>query len=103
LTCAQASVIEPWVNIEQKVNDWVDVIVLRNAEGGDPWSARFLIEGFWPTVGAVEDLAPVGGAIMPDGRDQYVLTFPPSKTREVVELVAEQGGWLCERQTVVPE
>jgi hypothetical protein len=91
------------VNIEQKVNDWVDAIVVRNAEGGDEWTARFLIEGYWPVVGAIEDLASLGGAIMPDGRDQYVVSFPAAKTREVVELVAEQGGWLCERQTVAPE
>jgi len=92
-----------WVKIEQKVNDWVDAIVARNRDGGGQWTARFLIVGFWPMVGAEEDLATVGGAIIPDGHEQYVITFPAAKTREVVELVAEQGGWLCERQTPVPE
>jgi hypothetical protein len=87
------------VNIEQKVNDWVDVITAHNAGSVGLWSARFLIAGFWPTVGAAEDLAAVGGSILPDGHEQYIVTFPPVKTREVVELVAEQGGWLCERQT----
>jgi len=90
------------VNIEQKVNDWVDAITLRNAGNADPWTARFLIEGYWPKVGAEEDLAAIGGAIEADGDNQYVLTFPASKSREAVEMVAEQGGWLCERQTVAP-
>ena len=86
------------------MNDWVATIVARNANVGsdDRWTARFLIEGYWPVVGAPEDLAAIGGTIVLDARDQYVVTFPPSKTREAVELVAEQGGWLCERQTPVP-
>ncbi|HKO53996.1 MAG TPA: hypothetical protein VJV79_40085 [Polyangiaceae bacterium] len=87
------------VDIEQKINDWVDAIAAHNTDGADLWRARFLIGGFWPVFGGVEDLAGVGGAIIADGKEQYILTFPPSKTREVVELVAEQGGWLCERQT----
>ncbi len=90
------------MNIEQKVNDWVDAIGARNATDAGLWRARFLIAGYWPTVGAVEDLAALGGTITADGNEQYVLTFPATKTREAVELVAEQGGWLCERQTVVP-
>jgi hypothetical protein len=90
------------VNIEQKVNDWVDAIPAHNVGSVDLWSARFLIAGFWPVVGAVEDLAGVGGTITPEGNEQYVLTFPPAKVREVAELVAEQGGWLCERQTLGP-
>jgi len=90
------------VNIEQKVNDWVVAIAERNAESGERWGARFVIEGFWPTVGATEDLAAIAGTIRADGPNQYALTFPPAKTREAVELVAEQGGWLCERQTPPP-
>ena len=99
LTRAEGHGIPIWVNCEQKVNDWVDAIAAHNADNIDPWTARFLIAGYWPMVGAVEDLAGVGGTIIPDGHDQYLLTFPRSSTREVVELVAEQGGWLCERQT----
>jgi len=91
------------VNIEQKVNAWVDTIVAYNAGKTDQWTARFLIQGFWPAVGAVEDLAGVGAAITPDGNEQYLVTFPPLKLQETVELVAEQGGWLCERQTPGPE
>ncbi len=96
------------MNIEQKVNDWVTAIAARNASNVgnagnvERWTARFLIAGYWPVVGAPEDLAEIGAAISADGRDQYVLTFPPSKTREAVELVAEQGGWLCDRQTPAP-
>jgi len=86
------------VNIEQKVNDWVDAIALRNGAGAEPWTARFIIEGYWPTVGAEEDFAAIGGSIAADGSGQYVVTFPASRMREAVELVAEQGGWLCERQ-----
>ena len=93
----------PWkVNIDQKVNDWVEAIVVRNADNAGPWTARFVIAGYWPTVGAVEDLAELGGSIFADGHDQYVVTFPAEKVREAAQLVAEQGGWLCERQTVVP-
>lgn len=87
------------VQIEQKVNDWVDTIAAHNVDNLDLWRARFLIPGYWPMVGAAEDLGGVGGTIENDGKDQYLLTFPPPKTRQVVELVAEQGGWLCERQT----
>ncbi len=90
------------MKIEQKVNDWVEAIVAHNAGNVEPWTARFLIQGYWPMVGAAEDLAAIGGTITPNGRDQYVLMFPSSRAREAVELVAEQGGWLCERQTVLP-
>jgi hypothetical protein len=86
-----------------KLNDWADAIVAHNAGKEDLWTARFVIEGYWPSVGAAEDLAEVGGTISPDGPDQYELTFPPSRTREAIELVAEQGGWLCERQSPLPK
>ena len=89
------------MNLEQKVNDWVDAIAARNA-GSELWTARFVIQGYWPMVGAAEDLAAVDGAMAANGDAQYVVTFPPAKAREAVQLVAEQGGWLCERQTPVP-
>ena len=101
LTGAEQYVICPLVNLEQKVNDWVDAIAARNA-GSDLWTARFVIQGYWPMVGAAEDLAAVDGALAANGDGQYIVTFPPANAREAVQLVAEQGGWLCERQTPVP-
>lgn len=87
---------------EQKVSAWLDTLAGRHERGVPEWTARFLISGFWPQVGAAEDLAPFSGAISADGTNEFVVTFNATYARETLFLLAEQGAWLCDRQTPVP-
>ena len=87
---------------EQKVSAWLDTLSERHERDAPEWSARFLVSGFWPQVGAAEDLEPFAGAISPDGPSEFVVTFNATYAREALYLLAEQGAWLCDRQTPVP-
>ena len=89
------------MTLDQKINAWVEEISLGNDGSRIDWLARFLIDGYWPATGALEDLEPLGATIRSDGASQYVISFQAESVREVVQLVAEQGGWLCERQTLL--
>jgi hypothetical protein len=103
LTEAVACAISLGMTNEQKVDDWVEVIRAYNGRSTETWTARFIIDGAWLVSQAVTELETLNATLAPNGPDtQYVVRFAAPTVREVVAIVAEQGGWLCERQELVP-
>jgi hypothetical protein len=103
LTEAMACAIALGMTNEQKVDGWVDVITAFNGRSTEPWTARFIIDGAWLVAQALTELETLDATLSPNGPDtEYVVHFNAPTVREVVAIVAEQGGWLCERQELVP-
>jgi hypothetical protein len=103
LTDAWRCAISQVMTNEQKIDGWVDVITAYNGRSTEAWTARFIIDGVWLVEQCVTELETLNATLAPNGPDtEYVVRFDAPTVREVVGIVAEQNGWLCERQELVP-
>jgi hypothetical protein len=87
---------------QEQMNEWVESITTHNSANDHAWTARFEIQEPRRSEAVLKELEALDGTLSPNGDErQFLAEFPASAVRDVVRIVASQGGVLCQRQSAV--